>query len=59
MNEASWRGHDLLRAYAARDRAAIIEHLAHLEDDQLEFAKGVSANFYDDALSMLRDTGLP
>ncbi|WP_280881859.1 hypothetical protein [Streptomyces pseudovenezuelae] len=59
MNEASWRAHDLLRAYPARDRAAIIEHLAHLEDDQLEFARGVSANFYDDTLSMLRDTGRP
>jgi hypothetical protein len=59
MNEASWRAHDLLRAYAARDRAAIIEHLAHLEDDQLEFARGVSANFDDDTLSMLRDTGRP
>ncbi|MGX5211016.1 hypothetical protein ACWKT3_20445 [Streptomyces violaceus] len=48
MNEAAWRAHDLLRAYAARDRAAIVEHLAHLEDDQLEFAKGVVANFYND-----------
>ncbi|MFD9623589.1 hypothetical protein ACFWB2_41160 [Streptomyces virginiae] len=45
MNDAVWRAHDLLRAYAARDRAAIVEHLAHLEDDQLEFAKGVVANF--------------
>lgn len=26
MNEASWRAHDLLRAYASRDRAAIVEH---------------------------------
>ncbi|MFF9321445.1 hypothetical protein ACF1BP_27745 [Streptomyces sp. NPDC014735] len=48
MNEAAWRAHDLLRAYAARARAAIVEHLAHLEDDQLEFAKGVVANFYND-----------
>lgn len=59
MNEASWRAHDLLRAYAARDRAAIVEHLAHLKDDQLEFARGVTANFYNDTLSMLRDTGRP
>ncbi len=59
MNEASWRAHDLLRAYAARDRAANIEHPAHLEADQLEFTRGVSANFYDDSLSILRDTGRP
>jgi len=59
MNEASWRAHDPLRAYAARDRAAIVEHLAHLEDDQLEFARGMSANFYNDTLSVLRDTGRP
>lgn len=59
MNGASWRAHDLLRAYAARDRAAIVEHLARLEDDQLEFARGVTANFYNDTLEMLRDTGRP
>lgn len=51
MNEAAWRA---LRAYAARDRAAIVEHLAHLEDDQLEFAKGVVANSYHDAPSGAR-----
>ncbi|WP_225101719.1 hypothetical protein [Streptomyces sp. CoH27] len=51
-------GH-LWRAYAARDRAAVAEHLAHLEDDQLEFARGVTANFYNDTLQMLRDTGRP
>lgn len=39
-----WRALDLLRAYVARDRAAVIEHLADLEDDQLEFAAGVLAN---------------
>lgn len=59
MNEAAWRAHDLLRAYAARDRAAIVEHLAHLEDDQLEFARGVVANFYNDTRGVLRDTGRP
>ncbi|MFD3373722.1 MULTISPECIES: hypothetical protein [unclassified Streptomyces] len=59
MNEEAWRAHDLLRAYAARDRAAIVEHLAHLEADQLEFARGVTANFYHDTLQMLRDTGRP
>jgi hypothetical protein len=57
MNEAAWRAHDLLRAYAARDRPAVAEHLAHLEDDQLEFARGVTANFQNDTLQMLRDTG--
>ncbi|MFK0026195.1 hypothetical protein [Streptomyces sp. NPDC090798] len=36
MNEAAWRALDLMRAYAARDRAAIVEHLAPLEGDQLE-----------------------
>jgi hypothetical protein len=36
MNEAAWRALDLMRAYAARDRAAIVEHLAPLEADQLE-----------------------
>ncbi|MFF6787327.1 hypothetical protein [Streptomyces sp. NPDC012510] len=51
MNEAAWRAHDLLRAYATRDRAAIAEHL---EDDQLEFAKGVVANFYHDTPSGAR-----
>ncbi|OIK01646.1 hypothetical protein BIV23_25840 [Streptomyces monashensis] len=50
MNGASWRAHDLWRAYAARDRASVAEHLAHLEDDQLEFARGVTANFYNDTL---------
>ncbi|AUY53547.1 hypothetical protein [Streptomyces sp. CB01881] len=59
MNEAAWRAHDLLRAYAARDRAAIVEHLAHLEDDQLEFARGVVANSYNDTRGVLRDTGRP
>ncbi|QIY67935.1 hypothetical protein HEP84_35800 [Streptomyces sp. RLB1-33] len=59
INEASWQAHDLLRAYAARDRAAIVEHLAHLEDDQLEFAKGVVANFNNDTRGVLRDTGRP
>jgi hypothetical protein len=43
-----WRALDLLRAYVARDRAAVIEHLADLEDDQLEFAAGVLANTYND-----------
>ncbi|MET9079901.1 hypothetical protein ABZX95_49440 [Streptomyces sp. NPDC004232] len=50
MNGASWRAHDLWRAYAARDRASVAEHLAHLDDDQLEFARGVTANFYNDTL---------
>ncbi|WP_406301075.1 hypothetical protein OHA61_39635 [Streptomyces sp. NBC_00885] len=59
MNEASRRAHDLLRAYAARDRAAIVEHLTHLEDDQLEFARGVTANFYNDTRQLLLDTGRP
>jgi hypothetical protein len=35
MNEAAWRALDLMRAYAARDRAPIVEHLVHLEADQL------------------------
>ncbi len=34
---------DLMRAYAARDRAAIVEHLAHLEADQLEYAGACSS----------------
>jgi hypothetical protein len=54
MNEAAWRAHDLLHAYAARDRAAIVEHLAHLEDDQLEFAK-VGAHFCNDTRGVLQD----
>ena len=40
INEAAWLAHDLWRAYAARDRAGIVEHLAHLEDNQMEFARG-------------------
>lgn len=59
MNEAAWPAHDLLRAYSARDCAAIVEHLAHLEDDQLDFAKGVVANFYNDTRGVLRDLGRP
>ncbi|MFJ5222849.1 hypothetical protein [Streptomyces sp. NPDC088400] len=35
------RALDLLSAYAARDRAAVVEHLAHLEADQLEYTGGV------------------
>jgi hypothetical protein len=34
--EAAWRALDLMRAYAARDRVGVVEHLAHLETDQLE-----------------------
>ncbi|MGW3723974.1 hypothetical protein [Streptomyces sp. NPDC000851] len=37
MNKAAWRVLDLTRAYAAPDRAAIIEHL---EPDQLEYSGG-------------------
>jgi hypothetical protein len=59
MNEAAWRALDLLRAYAARDRAAVIEYLEHLEDDQLEFTAGVLANTYNDTRQVLRDTGRP
>ncbi len=59
MNEASWRPLDLLRAYSARDRAAVIEHLADLEDDQLEFAAGVLANTYNDTRCVLQDTERP
>ncbi len=36
-----------------------LSSILHLEADQLEFTRGVSANFYDDSLSMLRDTGRP
>ncbi|MET9658439.1 hypothetical protein [Streptomyces sp. NPDC006510] len=32
----SYRALDLMRAYAARDRVGVVEHLAHLETDQLE-----------------------
>lgn len=58
MNEASWRALDLLRAYAAGDRA-VAGYLVHLKDDQLEFARGVTVNFYNDNLQMLRDTERP
>ncbi|WP_406472929.1 hypothetical protein [Streptomyces platensis] len=38
MHKAAWRALDLTRAYAPRDRAAIIEHL---EPDQLEYTRGI------------------
>ncbi|WP_331766027.1 hypothetical protein [Embleya sp. NBC_00896] len=38
MNKAAWRALDLMRAYAARDRSAIIERL---EPDQLEYTGGI------------------
>ncbi|MEU8699492.1 hypothetical protein AB0C61_17860 [Streptomyces sp. NPDC048680] len=59
MNEAAWRALDLMRACAARDRVAIVEHLAHLEADQPEFTAGVLRNTYDDTLQVLRETGRP
>ncbi|WP_326695519.1 hypothetical protein [Streptomyces sp. NBC_01766] len=59
MNEAAWRALDLMRAYAARDRVAIVEHLAHLEADQLEFTAGVLRNTYNDTLQVLGETGRP
>ncbi|WP_328500726.1 hypothetical protein OG828_08835 [Streptomyces sp. NBC_00457] len=37
INKAVWRALDLTRAYAARDRAAIIEHL---EPDHLAHTRG-------------------
>jgi hypothetical protein len=36
-----------------------VKHQAHLEDDQLDFAKGVVANFYNDTRDVLRDLGRP
>ncbi|MFG2594965.1 hypothetical protein [Streptomyces sp. NPDC048462] len=48
-----------MRAYAARDRAAIVEHLAHLEAGRLEFTAGVLRNAYNDTLQVLRETGCP
>ncbi|MER7694766.1 hypothetical protein [Streptomyces sp. NPDC097610] len=59
MNEAAWRALDLMRAYAARDRAAVVEHLAHLEADQLEYAGGVLIAMYNDTRHILTDTGQP
>jgi hypothetical protein len=52
VNEAVWRAQDLLRAYASRDRAAIGGHLAHLEDDQLEWAGDVLTEFWNDVVDM-------
>ncbi|MFD4335872.1 hypothetical protein ACFWPP_01410 [Streptomyces anulatus] len=59
MNEAAWRALDLMRAYAARDRAAVVEHLAPLEADQLEYAGGVLITMYNDARQVLNETGPP
>ncbi|MGW1996509.1 hypothetical protein [Embleya sp. NPDC001921] len=59
MNEAAWRALDLMRAYASRDRAAIIEHLANLEPDQLEYAAGVLITMYNDTREVLDDTERP
>ncbi|WP_326697637.1 hypothetical protein OG909_09995 [Streptomyces sp. NBC_01754] len=58
-NEAAWPTLDLARAYAARDRAAIVEHLAHLDDVQLKFGGGVLSSMYNDTREVLRDTGRP
>ncbi|RFU85484.1 hypothetical protein DY218_17035 [Streptomyces triticagri] len=57
MNEAAWRALDLMRAYAARDRAAVAEHLAHLEDAQLQYAGGVLITVYNGTRQVLADTG--
>ncbi|MGX1117458.1 hypothetical protein RKD37_002821 [Streptomyces ambofaciens] len=51
MNEAAWRALDLVRTYAARDRAGFVEHLAHLEVDQLEHTGGVLITMYIDTLA--------
>ena len=56
MNEAAWRALDLIRAYAARDRAAAIEHLALLEPDQLEYTGGVLIAMYNDTRQVLHGT---
>jgi len=59
MNEAAWRALDLTHAYVARDRTAIVEHLADLEEDQLTFAGGVLITMYNDTREVLRNTGRP
>ena len=59
MNEAAWRALDLMRAYAARDRARVVEHLAHLEADQLEYAGSVLITMYNDIRQVHNDTGCP
>ncbi|MFI6663212.1 hypothetical protein ACIBL8_47975 [Streptomyces sp. NPDC050523] len=60
MNEAAWRALDLKRAYAARDRAAVVEHLAHLAADQLEYAGGVLITMCNDTFQVvLNATGRP
>ncbi|MFK0048661.1 hypothetical protein ACIQU4_32130 [Streptomyces sp. NPDC090741] len=59
MNEAAWRALDLTRAYVARDRTAIVEHLADLEEDQLTVAGGVLITMYNDTREVLRNTGRP
>ncbi|MEU0690576.1 hypothetical protein [Streptomyces uncialis] len=46
-------------AYAARDRVAVVEYLAHLKADQLEFTAGVLRNTRNDTLQVLRETGHP
>src|SRR2546428_6641017 len=59
MNEAAWRALDLMRAYAARARAAVIEHLAHLEPDQLEHTGDALITMYNDTGQVLNGTGRP
>jgi hypothetical protein len=57
MNETAWRALDLMRAYAARDRAGVVEHFARLEADQLEYAGGVLIAMYN--VSGTDGVGLP
>ncbi|MFE0062793.1 hypothetical protein [Streptomyces sp. NPDC059003] len=59
VHEAAWQAHALLRAYVVRDRGAIVGHPTHLEDDQLEFARGMTANFCNDTLTMPQDVRRP
>ncbi|WP_051740873.1 hypothetical protein [Streptomyces xylophagus] len=57
--EAAWRALDLTRAYVARDRTAIVEHLADLEENQLAFAGGVLITTYYETREVPRNTGRP
>ncbi|MFD5079999.1 hypothetical protein [Streptomyces sp. NPDC058371] len=59
MNEAAWRALDLTRAHVARDRTAIVEHLADLEEDQLTFTGGVLITMCNDTREVLRNTERP
>ncbi|MGI5349924.1 hypothetical protein ACQEU8_17325 [Streptomyces sp. CA-250714] len=41
------------------DRAGVVEHLAHLEADKLEYAGGVLITRYNDTRQVLNDAGRP